>query len=108
MSSRLYYVPKHSIVVVREGKQVDTLAEYNRTGKAFKFTADELKTIPEDALRMPADEGVEDGPDELEVDTALVSEKAQDGDEGQSQTDTEPKAAAKPAKKAVAAKDVDL
>jgi len=69
---RLTYVPLHTIIVTRpldaekpDGPthQVDALAEYNRTGKAFKFTEDEVKEIIAGydgnaamALRSPTDE----------------------------------------------------
>lgn len=74
MTARTTYVPLHTILVVRPhpqstkenplpDQQIDALAEYNRTGKAFKFTPDEIADITaahdgnlDAALRAPGDE----------------------------------------------------
>ena len=63
MSVRTNYVPLHSIIVTRDDVQVDALVEYNKTGKAFKFTEDEVKDIIKAndgnsamSLRSPTDE----------------------------------------------------
>lgn len=62
MSVRLNWVPQHSIIVVRDKKQIDALEEYKRTGKAFAFTKEEVEEIvaqsPE-ALRSPTDEAID-------------------------------------------------
>lgn len=76
MSTRTNWVPLHTILVVRpvnpdepDGAthQVDALAEYRRTGKAFKFTEAEVKEIMAGydgnasmALRSPTEEAVSD------------------------------------------------
>lgn len=67
MSTRTTWVPLHTILVVRDGKQVDAFAEHQRTGKAFKFTEEEVKEIMAGydgnasmALRSPAEEAVDD------------------------------------------------
>lgn len=76
MSTRTTWVPLHTILVVRpvdpdepDGAthQVDALAEYRRTGKAFKFTEAEVKEIMAGydgnasmALRSPTEEAVSD------------------------------------------------
>lgn len=71
MSNRLHWVPLHSIVVVRDGKQIDALEEYKRTKKAFAFTKEEVDEIQglnaTGSLRAPNEEGVD------EISTGLMS-----------------------------------
>ena len=106
MTARTTYVPLHSILVVRDGKQVDALAEYKRTGKAFKFEASEIKEITEAfdgnpalALREPSDEAA----------AAEVEAKAESQPQAASDRPTPTKAAAdKAAADKAAAKDADL
>lgn len=67
MTARTTYVPLHSIIVERDGKQVDAYQQYQSTGKAFKFTAEEIDNIAatnngsiEMSLRNPTDEAADD------------------------------------------------
>ena len=109
MTARTTYVPLHTIIVDRDGKQVDTLAEYNRTGKAFKFTAEEIKQIEEafdgdvtKALRNPAEEGAIDEDDNSTTTGPATSNAPAPG---VTPENTPPAAKAKTAGKA---KDADL
>lgn len=94
--SKTTFVPLHTIIVTRDDKQIDTLAEYKRTGKAFEFTQAEVDDITAGvegniglALREPSDEGVDEAP------VAAGAQAAADS----------PQAASKPAPKP---KDADL
>ena len=111
MSVRTNYVPLHSIIVTREGAQVDALVEYNKTGKAFKFTEEEVKDIIQAndgnsamSLRSPTDEVKTDDGETIVVPS---------GSDGTPTTVTtnDPTAAAKTKAEAAAkakAKDTDL
>ncbi len=110
MTTRTTYVPQHSIMVVRDGQQVDTLAEYKRTGKAFKYTADEIKEITaafdgnlDAALRSPAEEGA------IDEDEGVAGDDPASSNDPAPNVDTQTKPAAKPANgKAATSKDNDL
>lgn len=106
------FVPLQSIIVTRPDpkstdknplpdRQIDVLAEYKTTGKAFQFTQDEVDEITAGndgnialALREPSDEA---GADEPVVVTPAASDTASDG------TSTSEKGKATPP-----AKDTDL